>query len=391
MSNSSPLNRSEDFRGIRHVGSVVTYEKADTWYPTWAKDNNLYTPYTDGEAGGIPVLSTWSPSIEKFCRNLGEGYPESPNNFDRLVETGNAVISGNDPKDLCIEVLPKFTQKSEQFHGSYPCGSLIHQGVWYYGQYYLHRWINHQDEKITYELGPFQGFRTSTDFGRTWAAFPRDDQKPLFGEIGRCGGGPPIRYGAPHFIDYGMEMEHSPDGYAYLCGHGSRDPDGIANWAAGDAIFLARFKPSLDTANKSEAYEFFAGLDESSAPKWVASVDETKPIMEWEGHCGIVNMTYFPAIRKYIALMCVAPTDGGAGDHDTWVTIADQPWGPWQHLEYLKAFGTQAYFACIPSKFISEDNLRFTMFWSANWYENSRSDPPGSSYALCVGEFELLR
>lgn len=384
-----PLPLCDTYTGIRYTGPLATYEKADTWYPTWANDGKLYTPYADGEACGETIFCTWSPSIEKFFSNLGEGAPERPQDFERQVEAGHAILTGGDPMDLKIEVLPKFTQRSERFHGSYPCGSFIHEGIWYYGQYYLHRWINNQGQNITYELGPFQGFRTSTDLGQSWSDFLLDDRAPLFGEIGRCGGGAPIRFGAPHLIDFGQEMEHSPDGYAYLVGHGTRDANGIANWAGGDAIFLARFKPSIETANAPDAYEFFGGLNADQSPKWVKTIEKTEPIMEWPGHCGIVNATYFPAIKKYVALMCVAPFDGGGGNHDTWVTIADHPWGPWKHLDYLKEFGSQAYFACLPSKFISDDNLKFSMFWSANWYQNTRSYPEGSRYALCVGNFEL--
>lgn len=386
----SPLPQSESYAGIRHTGHLRIYEEADTWYPTWAKNGRLYTPYADGHACGETIYCTWSPSTEKFFRNLGEGAPERPQDFEREVEAGHAIIDGEDPDHLKIQVLPKYTQISPRFHGSYPCGSLIYNGIWYYGQYFLHRWINDRGQDITYELGPFQGFRISRDYGQSWSDFPRDDRDPLFAEVGRCAGGAPIRFGAPHFIDFGRELEHSPDGFAYLCAHGTRDPEGVANWAAGDAIFLARFKPSPEAANNPEAYEFFGGLSDNGNPVWIKSLQKAEPIMEWPGHCGIVNMTYFPAIRKYIALMCVAPFDGAGGHYDTWVTIADNPWGPWKNLDYLSEFGSQAYFACIPSKFVSEDNLKFEMFYSANWYHGSREDPPGSEYALCIGEFELL-
>ena len=51
--------------------------------------------------------------------------------------------------------------------------------------------------------------------------------------------------GTPHFVDFGRDLEHSPDGYAYMVGHGTYDPDGIANWCSGDAVSMARVRPSL--------------------------------------------------------------------------------------------------------------------------------------------------
>ena len=61
-------------------------------------------------------------------------------------------------------------------------------------------------------------------------------------------------------------MEHSPDGKAYLVGHGAVEPDAkprYANlsWISGDQIYLTRVTPSPETINDSSKYEYFAGLD----------------------------------------------------------------------------------------------------------------------------------
>ena len=37
--------------------------------------------------------------------------------------------------------------------------------------------------------------------------------------------GVPVKLGAPHFVDFGKNMEHSPDGKAYLVGHGAQKDD----------------------------------------------------------------------------------------------------------------------------------------------------------------------
>ncbi len=35
----------------------------------------------------------------------------------------------------------------------------------------------------------------------------------------------PVKMGCPHFVDFGRNMEHSPDGKAYLVGMGAEEND----------------------------------------------------------------------------------------------------------------------------------------------------------------------
>jgi hypothetical protein len=43
-----PFQQSEEFSGIRFSGLKSGFHTGDTWYPTWAEDDRLYSPYTDG-------------------------------------------------------------------------------------------------------------------------------------------------------------------------------------------------------------------------------------------------------------------------------------------------------------------------------------------------------
>lgn len=43
-----PFQQSDEFTGIRFVGQKSGFRVGDTWYPTWAEDDRLYSPYTDG-------------------------------------------------------------------------------------------------------------------------------------------------------------------------------------------------------------------------------------------------------------------------------------------------------------------------------------------------------
>ena len=194
-------------------------------------------------------------------------------------------------------------------------------------------------------------------------------------------------------------MEHSPDGKAYLTGHGaSVGPEGrrfaYNSWMTGDEIYLVRVTPSIETINDVSRYEFFAGYDVSGKPLWSSEFRDIKPLAGWKDNMGCVTMTYNAPLKKY--LMCV--TDGGntVDYFNTYILESDYVTGPWKLVTYLKHFGQQAYFVNIPSKFISKDGRTMWLCYSANfaagWGKTDiQSRPEGSKYAMCLQEVKLLK
>jgi hypothetical protein len=155
------LSPSSAIKGIGFTGRHASYGGADTWFPSWASDGNLYSPFTDGTVAGIQSNST------------------GPN-----ATTGHAKIVGDDP--LSLQVLPIGVQVASPapYEGRYPSANLVHQGVWYYGTYCLD-WHN---PHLNYDIqGPFVGFRVSTDYGRSWTDPPCTPANPLFPETGKNG------------------------------------------------------------------------------------------------------------------------------------------------------------------------------------------------------------
>ena len=398
-----PLPQSTEFRGLRFTGRQGNYLPkgiqwgCDTWYPSWSDDGNLYSSCADGTLYGtngkkIEIWSAWGRKPGGYYTDLGGGPPNAGGT------TGNVMLAGDNPFNLKITPLQPFRRLSPRYEGYYPCGNLVHRGVWYYGGYYCHRWLNPNSVPITYELGGFGGFRISTDKGQTWQDTPHDDQCPLFQETGRCSGGAPIRMGAPHFVDFGRNLEHSPDGYAYLAGHGTYESDGISNWCSGDAISLARVRPSQLSMNDRNAWEFFAGTDTDGLPIWTRDFQRIQPILRWPGGAGCVNVTYHPLLKRYFGFICGGWYDGDSGTYNTWVVEAKSLTGPWSTVALLRgSFGGQGYFVCMPSKFNREDSRKIILFYSANWSLNRPGIPtildssgPGGVYSLCVAEFELL-
>ena len=377
-----PFAQSEEFSEIAFTGLYKNYTQADTWYPSWAEDGNLYSPYTDGAVDGIQSISDggWK---EQGAENTG---------------TGQAVISGDDPMNLEVRSLGVEKADASPYLGRYPCGSLVYNGYWYYGTYCLGPRSQVIKDDFPYNwpwLGPFVGFRVSGDYGKTWEDCPHTPEKPLFGENGLEA--KPVKIGAPHFIDFGSNMEHSPDGKAYLVAHGASDgPEGrrfaYNSWITGDEIYLIRITPSPENMNDPGAYEFFAGYDKAGRPEWTADFRAIQPMLSWKDRLGCVTVSYNPPLQKYF--MCV--TDGSKTRFymHTSILEADRPEGPWKLVRYFERFGEQAYFVNIPSKFISDDGLTMWLCYSANFSRNEfqlQEKPDGSRYALSLHEIKLIR
>jgi hypothetical protein len=75
-----PFDSSSEITGIEFLGVHSDYRFADTWYPSWAADGNLYSPWTDGgntcarmntfvlEAPALP--GPWR--LATYMKNFGE-------------------------------------------------------------------------------------------------------------------------------------------------------------------------------------------------------------------------------------------------------------------------------------------------------------------------------
>ncbi len=370
-----PFQQSENLLGVSFTGRHAEYTGADTWYPCWAADGNLYSPWTDGSVNGLAVSSA------------GEG-----------AGTGHAMIVGDDPLKLAVVNQGVFKSSPRPYEGRYPCGTLVHNGVWYYGTYCLHPSGGVRRDGVVYNwpwLGPFVGFRWSTDLGKTWTQTPCTPENPLFGE--HALNGEPVKIGAPHFVDFGKAMEHSPDGKAYLVSHGASDGNNrrfaYNSWITADQVYLTRVLPSVSNMNDVTKYEFYAGDDARGRPLWTTDFTKIKPIAEWRDHAGCVTMTYNAPLKKY--LLCV--TDGGntVSRYHTYILESDRITGPWRLVSHLANFGEQAYFVNIPSKFISADGRTVWLCYSANFSSGwggitFKSRPQGSRYAMCLQEMRFL-
>lgn len=369
-----PFQPSAAITGLVLTGRYAQYGHADTWYPSWASNGNLYSPWTDGTVNGV-LSASWKGA---------------------KADTGYATIVGSDPLRLRIEDAATYPASAEPYGGRYPSANLVYNGVWYYGTYCLYQTPGkHLNWDV---LGPFAGFRYSTDYGKTWHKSPHSCGHPLFNEPSRFAD--KVKLGLPHIVDFGQNMQHSPDGKAYLVSQGAADPDPSSrdanlSWITGDQIYLARVKPGIESMNDASHYEYFAGHDGHGRPIWARDFSKIKPLLDWNNHMGSVTITYDAPLKRYL----MAVTDGHTtvSKFDAYILEASRITGPWKLVVYMKDFGEQGYFVNFPSKFISPDGRTAWLSYSANFTNGSSkgashylSNPSGSGYWWTLQEVRLL-
>jgi len=326
----------------------------------------MYSPFADGYVADVGA----------FC-----GRPDPKTG---KTTTGHAKIIGDDPMHLRIVPLGLHAASPAPYGGRYPAGSLVYNGVWYYGTGILH---NTRIDCNWCTQGPFVGFRISMDYGETWKDTKLSPTSNLFRETALDG--VKVKMGLPHFVDFGKNMEHSPDGKAYLVAHGATRPEALHSWCSGDQVYMVRVAPSPENINDLSKYEFFAGHDEQGRRKWSRSFADIKPLVEWKVRTGCVTMTYNAPLKKY--LMCI--TDGWPTTKtmNTYILESDEITGPWRLVTFMKKFGEQGYASNFPSRFISADGRTAWLCYSANYtWKTRRANPPGSRYGMSLHEVKFL-
>src|SRR5262249_28914799 len=174
-----------------------------------------------------------------------------------------------------------------------------------------------------------------------------------------------VKIGAPHAVDFGKNMQYSPDGKAYFVGHGATRPEANLAWIAGDQAYMIRVTPSPENINDPSTYEFFAGHDGAGNPLWTGDFSKIKPLIEWNNRVGCVTMTYNAPLGKY--LLCVVDGWPTVSTMNTFILESDRITGPWKLVTFMERFGIQAYFVNIPSKFISADGKSAWLCYAANF------------------------
>jgi hypothetical protein len=236
--------------------------------------------------------------------------------------------------------------------GLYPSTSFVFRGQWVYG-YYLLADPNGAGCSNWCHLGPLVAFGVANvsellagGGGWSFAGSPywgSGVERGVFEDLSVV---EPIKLGVPRFVDFGADLEHSPDGRAYLIGKGCDRNDGVhCSFMTGDAAYLVRTVVpvdalgSLTALNAASAWEFWGG----SGVGWMASLGDAAPLFSWPTGVGILSMTYNAPLKMFFVVSNlpsdrVHPTDCS---FDTYILEANAITGPFSLVSYMPKLGPQ--------------------------------------------------
>jgi hypothetical protein len=327
------------------VGAPIAYSPylhGDTWNPTWADDDNLY-------------------SIA--CDTLGN--KDQPTNSNLAVYK----FSGGPPPNIKVEIvnsMPQFGHCAQVWPEDNCCwkgtGLLCVDGV-----LYLAAARNHYgDPKGFYIQQVWDSvIIKSADHGKTWSDVPAFG-KSMF---------PGHTFANPSFIQYGKDGAagpHGSDKYIYAVSN-----DGA--WNNGNAMVLGRV-PRNKIGNLNAAdWEFVNDLDKDYQPVWKPDHKTAMYIFRAPGQCGFCGLAYLPGINQYILTQWHYPSLNQWPAEAKWSSSRFQfyssptPWGPWSLFHTHDCQPQGFYNPTIMPKFTSADGKSF---WLVTAGDFSTSDHP---------------
>lgn len=384
-------------------------------YFSAARGDHFLTPMPSAPPGYVRAAPPSGPAPPARLLRLqlsGGGAPQCVDVYGENSAQGAAVIAGEDPFNLTVAAVysvhhPSLAPLNASFPGAkgiYPSTSFVFNGSWVIGYYLLAdpsgagcgNWCH---------LGPLLAFAVGASSpspaGQNWSYFGA----PFWGGGGRPEGvfepidvTVPIRMGVPRFVDLGRDLEHSPDGRAYLLGKGCAANDGVhCSFMTGDSLYLARTREPLaslggnmSALNAAQTWEFFAGR-RGGGDSWAPTLAGSAPLLVWPGGMGGATMTYNAALGKFLIVVNVPGDRVRSTDckFNTFVLEGSSVTGPFALVSYMEALGPQMYFQQLSSKFWSADGRTGILFSSGNWDGKcitQGSNPPGERYGMVTTE-----
>ena len=296
---------------------------SDNWPITWADDGHQYTSWGDG--GGFGGSETDGRVSLGFARV--EGDARSYDGFN--IWGGKNAVNPAEFDGKCYGIVSVdgrlYAWRSP---GSGPTG---------------------YDRATVYE---------STDHGASWTPaswdFLRSD-----GLIN------------PTFLQFGRDYQGARDSYVYVYANELKDGSDLKIQKPGQIALLR--VPRNAIMDRTE-YEFFAGLNESGTPIWVADITWRQPV--FEDHDGGVgwnsSASYNAGLRRYMLITEHAATSRG----NIGVFDAPEPWGPWTTVLYQSGFGVpliepSTFFWNFANKWLSADGRDFVLVFTGTHSNDS--------------------
>jgi hypothetical protein len=323
------------------MGMPVAYQPylhGDTWNPTWADDDNLY-------------------SIA--CDTLGN--KDNPTNSNLAVYK----ISGGPPPNIKVEIvnpMPQFGKCTQVWPEDNCCwkGSSLTciDGVLYLAAA-RNRYGNGDPKQFQIQQVWDSVIIKSSDHGKTWSDLPPLGQSMFPGHT----------FGNPAFVQYGKNGAagpHESDKYVYAVSN-----DGT--WNNGNTMALGRVPRDKIGNLDAKDWEFVNDFTKDYQPVWKPRHDTAMYIFRVPGRTGVCGMAYLPGLNIYVLPQWHYPSLNKWPEEVVWNTSrfelysAPAPWGPWSlfHVQEMKPQGF--YNPAVMQKFTSADGKSFQLICAGDF------------------------
>ncbi len=323
---------------------VASTAGCDSWTPTWAPDDNLYTAFGDCRPAGVP---------RKIGMGLGrisgeEGYGVS-----------FTMVPSGDPADWDDAASGSGVEAVGDGPDSEKPAGMLHAGgrLWY--------WIRNISSTGTGVRLKFSDNYDSPNPAFIWVDWSL----------------PEVGYAS--FVQYGQGYAGGPADYVYAVIPMSSN--GSLSSSAYDLVpGFGLLRGSRVDLTLQGNWEYFCGS--ASEPAWCSARSAATPIFyaSGTGFTPRAGMSWNPGIQRFMLSLVYDPTSATPNEGTRFygglmVLVSSQPWGPWQTVfssESLTWPGGTSTAACgstawgsgeradIPTKFMSSDGRTFYLFSS---------------------------
>jgi hypothetical protein len=284
---------------------------ADTWYNTWADDDEIYS-----------IACDWF------------GWDASNGTIGRNWSLNRLSTFGNDTVGTVINTMDAYgvNGASGTDGAMYKACGLISIGGTLYAT--VARQVYGSDASDYVQFSSDAQIIKSIDHGETWTPSPPGTAQPFAAPTW-----PGTRFSSPSFVMYGKDYQgnrrHNSDRYVY-----AMSPDGV--WNNGNSLVIGRClisdMPNLDGAD----WSYYQGGNGTLDSAW-GSIETAELIVHKTNGVGQVSVHFLPAFNRYVMFEWSYPgipdgvTTSGVTPvvgHSIWdIYDGEAPWGPWKLIQ----------------------------------------------------------
>ena len=293
----------------------------DSWDPTWAQDDELYSAVNDGAGFGTLKM------------NVG---------FNK--------ISGNDPATLTgrlQNIMEEYGEMNAPIANdgrNWKSGGTISLDGMLYMSVGMDRYVDSHYGGRQTRID--SSIIKSGDHGLLWSRpMKQNRDSPMF---------PGMRFATPYFIHFGKEYAaatvDNADRYVYATSN-----NGF--WDNGDNYILGRVSRSKISALNAADWTFYRGGDGMRDSSWAKDMRKAALIIDAPGRCGEAGATYLPALNRYVMAGWYYPVGNGHAGKIEATEFAfyesPKPWGPWTRVKSIPIEPQGWYIPRVLAKFQS--------------------------------------